>query len=153
MIVYRLAHFKYRNDLSGKGAELAGGRWNSKGLALLYTGENIALCAAEVAVHIPFGIMPDYYVLQFIQLPKTKIETIKTNTLPKDWMKIPYLSETKTIGDGFVKKEKSLVLKVPSAVIPYEFNYLINPNHSKFKSIELLETKPFEFDTRLFKSN
>ena len=59
MIVYRLSKSKYSADLSGKGAEKAGGRWNSKGVAMVYTSASRALCTAEVAVHVPLGIVTD----------------------------------------------------------------------------------------------
>src|SRR5690606_18256346 len=69
MIAYRLSRTEYARDLSGRGAELAGGRWNSKGTALVYTGQTIALCMAEVAVHIPLGIIPLDYELVTLEIP------------------------------------------------------------------------------------
>lgn len=151
MIVYRLSKKRYRGDLSGKGAELAGGRWNSVGNAVLYTAENRALCAAEIAVHTPLGIVPQDYFLVTLEIPKrASIRTIKPVELPEKWRVFPYLPATLLIGDQFLNEGSHLVLKVPSAVIPGEFNYLINPRHPDFRNVKLLQSEPFEFDQRMF---
>lgn len=150
MIVYRLSRAKYSNDLSGKGAELAGGRWNSKGIALVYTGQTIALCMAEVAVHIPFGIIPVDYELITLEIPDEDICELKKSQLPEDWKSLPPAYSTQGIGDGFVKKGKFMVLKIPSAVVQGEFNYLINPLHPKIKKVKIKKTETFSFDQRLF---
>ena len=149
-MVYRLSRKRFKDDLSGKGAEIAGGRWNSKGIAILYTSQNRALCTAEIAVHTPLGIMPkDYYVIS-IELPKTKVLEVKLKDLPKNWNTFPHLSVTKKIGDEFVNSSKCLILKVPSAVIQDEFNFLINPHHNLFNKVKIKSSKPFKFDSRLF---
>ena len=69
MIVFRLSKAQFANDLSGKGAELVGGRWNSRGNAMLYTSQSIALCVTEIAVHVPLGILPKDYQLVHIEVP------------------------------------------------------------------------------------
>lgn len=150
MIVYRLSRAKYSNDLSGKGAELAGGRWNSKGIALVYTGQTIALCMAEVAVHIPFGIIPVDYELITLEIPDEDIYELKKLQLPEDWKSLPPAYSTQGIGDDFVKKGKFMVLKIPSAMVQGEFNYLINPLHPKIKKVKIKKTETFSFDQRLF---
>ena len=71
MIVYRLAKNKFASDLSGKGAEISGGRWNSKGVRMLYTCESRALCALEIAVRMPLSIIPEDYRIVEIELPET----------------------------------------------------------------------------------
>lgn len=150
MIVYRLSRAKYSHDLSGKGAELAGGRWNSKGTALVYTGQTIALCMTEVAVHIPFGIIPIDYELITLEIPDEEIFELKKSQLPDDWKSLPPGYSTQGIGDEFVKKGKQMILKIPSAVVQGEFNYLINPLHSKIKKVKIKKTETFSFDQRLF---
>lgn len=150
MIVYRLSRAKYSNDLSGKGAELVGGRWNSKGIALVYTGQTIALCMAEVAVHIPFGIIPIDYELITLEIPDDEIFELKKSQLPEDWKSLPNSYSTQTLGDEFVKKGKQMILKVPSAVVQGEFNFLINPLHPKIKKVKIKKTETFSFDQRLF---
>jgi RES domain-containing protein len=152
MIVFRLSKKQYCTDLSGTGAYLAGGRWNSRGLALLYTAESRALCMAEVAVHLPVGILPKDYFLVTLEIPDEDTETIELNSLPPDWHTFPHLIATQQIGDNFVKAGKFLALKVPSAVVPGDFNYLLNPQHPNRAKIRLAgEPTPFPFDSRLFK--
>jgi RES domain-containing protein len=152
MIVYRLSHTEYCHDLSGKGASIYGGRWNSKGKALLYTSDSRALCITEVAVHIPLGIVPVDYSLGVIEIPDASmIQAIELDQLPSDWKSFPHSASTQTIGDEFIRGNKMLILKVPSAVVPGEFNYLINPAHPEFPTISLLRCEPFIFDERLFK--
>lgn len=150
MIVYRLSKEKYKNDLSGKGAELAGGRWNSKGVAMLYTSESRALCLAEIAVHIPIGMLPKDYFLIEIEIPENSIFTISGKQLPSDWHSFPHSSATQDLGDKFIAQNEFLILKVPSAVVKGDFNYLINPRNSLVNEAKISRTESFQFDKRLF---
>lgn len=151
MIVFRLSKSRHSKDLSGKGAEKFGGRWNSKGVALLYTSDSRALCTAEIAVHTPLGNLPTDFDIALIKIPEnTIIPELEISELPKDWKSIPHSHSTQEIGDQFVNDDQFLVLKVPSAVVQGEFNYLINPAHDDFKSITIEKTEPFAFDQRLF---
>lgn len=150
MIVYRLSRGPYKNDLSGKGAELAGGRWNSKGTALLYTSESIALCTVEIAVHMPLGIIPKDYFLVKIDIPdNTSMKELSEAELPADWKSFPHANSTQMIGDAFVQEYEHLVLKVPSATVQGNYNYLLNPRHQDFRQVRIVETVLFEFDKRL----
>jgi len=152
MIVYRLAKKKYSFDLSGKGAELAGGRWNSKGVAMLYTSQSRALCLAEVAVNLPLGIIPVDYFLVEIEIPDSiHFSEIDSEKLQADWNCFPHSKETQKIGDEFISEQKIPVLKVPSAAVQGDSNYLINPAHSDFNSIKIIKSELFSFDERLFK--
>ena len=148
MIVYRLSKKIYTEDLSGKGAEIAGGRWNSKGVAIVYAGQSIALCVTEIAVHIPLGILPKDYCLVHIDVPEHSILEVKK--LPKNWNTFPHPHDTQKIGDKFVKENKFLVLKVPSAAVQGEFNFLLNPRHSGFNGVKIAKVENFNFDKRLF---
>lgn len=150
MIVFRLSRSRYSSDLSGKGAELSGGRWNSKGIALVYTAENISLCVAEVAVHLPLGITPVDYELISIEIPDNEIQEVDYDSLPDEWQSKSFIKFTKEIGDKFVKKPERMILKVPSAVVEGEFNFLINPFHKNIKKVEIKRIQPFAFDRRLF---
>jgi len=151
MIVFRLSKSKHSKDLSGKGAEKFGGRWNSKGVALLYTSDSRALCTAEIAVHTPLGNIPFDYEVILIKIPDNIIiPELEISELPEDWKSIPHSHSTQEIGDKFIDDGKFLAIKVPSAVVQGEFNYLINPDHTDFKSISIEKTEPFTFDARLF---
>lgn len=152
MITYRLSKEQYCNNLSGKGAELSGGRWNSKGTAIIYTSGSRALCTAEVAVHTPVGIIPENYFLVEIELPDDSgIEEVSILKLPANWNQFPHSQETQEIGDQFIRANNLLVLKVPSAVVQGDFNYLINPRHTDFPTVKIKKTESFSFDERLFR--
>ena len=152
MRVFRLAKQKYSDDLSGIGAKLTGGRWNNKGTKILYTSDSRALCTAEIAVHMPVGLIPKDYFLITLEMPdKISLTQIDSKSLPKKWMDFPYSSITQKIGEDFISKGEFLILKVPSAVVQGDYNYLINPFHKDFDKVRLISKEKFNFDERLFK--
>ncbi|WP_017732479.1 RES family NAD+ phosphorylase [Nafulsella turpanensis] len=152
MILYRFSRKEHGGDLSGKGAELFGGRWNSKGVPVVYTAENRALAVTEMIAYAPPGFIPEGYVLNIIEAPD--IETtpceIKPEILPEGWKRYPHGKETKTLGDSLLKAKECLLIKVPSALVQGEFNYLLNPLHPDFPQVKVLEVLPFNFNERLF---
>ncbi len=149
MIVYRLSRGKYHLDLSGKGAELYGGRWNSKGVAMLYTSQSRALAFAEVAIHVPVGIVPkDYFLISIKTSDTASILKLAEKEMPADWRSNPHSNSTQKIGDQFIIESKYLIFQVPSAIVPGDFNFLINPNHSLIKEVTIKDVEPFEFDSR-----
>lgn len=151
MRVYRLCKAAYAEDLTGEGARKFGGRWNSKGIAMLYTSESRALSTAELAVHLPLGIMPKGFVMVTIEIPDNiRIKEIDINDLPSNWQSLPYSSSTQQLGNDFIREQLTAVFKVPSAVVTGDFNYLLNPAHNDFSGIRIVETKSFDFDDRLF---
>ena len=150
MIVYRLSSSRYARDLCGRGSELAGGRWNNKGTALIYTSQSRALCMLEVAVHLPLGNLPLDYHLVSIELPDISLPVVEISSLGTAWKAWPPSSHTRHIGDEFVKEGKHLGLRVPSAIVPEEFNVLINPKHGDMTRVKIIHTEPFSFDSRLF---
>jgi RES domain-containing protein len=151
MIVFRLSKFAFAMDLSGKGAEKTGGRWNSKGVPMLYTGESRALCTAEIAVHTPLGNLPSGYTLVSIEIPdEITVGTLSVEDLPINWKSFPHPHSTQEIGDAFINEMIFALLKVPSAVVQGEFNYLINPGHPDISNIKIIASEAFDFDERLF---
>jgi RES domain-containing protein len=150
MIVYRLSRKKFIHDLSGKGAELFGGRWNSKGFAMLYTTESKSLATLEILVHVHNDEIPVDYCCITLDIPDD-IETLNTNKLISHWKDISNETYTQKIGTDFVNANNHLVLKVPSAIIDTEFNYLINPHHTLAKKIKIIQVQEFSFDKRLIK--
>ena len=152
MKVFRLSRKKYANDLSGKGAALFGYRWNSKGIEMVYTAESRALAMAEVAVHLTLATLPEDYMMIEIEIPGTvAIEEIDINDLSSGWNTYPHMLETQLLGDSFARSMETCVLKVPSAVVKGDFNYLLNPNHPAINKIKIVNTSRFPFDRRIFK--
>ncbi len=147
MIVYRLCKSKYSHDLTGSGAEKTGERWNNKGLPMVYTSESRALCVTEIAVHTPLGILPSDYEIVSIDLPSdTMVYRIREADLPADWKYFPHAASTRAIGDEVLRMNKHLVIKVPSAVVPGDYNYLINPRHRDSYRVKIIRVEPFNFD-------
>jgi RES domain-containing protein len=150
MMVYRLARARFKNDLSGKGAQLAGGRWNSMGVPVLYTAESRSLCALEIAVHTALNTMPGDYMMITIEIPDVETKEVNIKDLPPHWTAFPEIKATQLIGDTFFRTGKYLSLKVPSAIIAGDYNILINPLHKDFSSVKVLSAELFKFDQRLF---
>ena len=152
MIVYRLSQSRYAADLSGKGAEMAGGRWNSKGIPMIYAAESRALCIAELAMHLPLGLVPQNYSFVSFKIPDSiPVLALSKKQLPKNWNEYPHPNETQEIGDRFIKESKYLVMKVPSVVVNDEYNYLLNPRHPLMKKIVVSDLVEFKFNERLFR--
>ena len=151
MIVFRLAKEKYKNDLSGFGSEKFGGRWNNKGTRLIYTSQSRALAKLEVAVHVNLNKIPKNYFMISIEIPDKSIKVLNFKNLKgKDWKSNPPIDFTQTEGDRFANENKQLILKVPSAIVQGDFNFLINPMHPDFNLVKIVSSEPFEFDERLF---
>lgn len=149
MTVYRIAKEKYARDLSGRGAQLYGGRWNSKGIPALYTSQHRSLCILELLVHTTLETAPADMVLLAIKLPdKAPVTTLTPSDLPDSWNRFPFDDFTRQAGDEELKNGSSLVLKVPSAVVPEEFNYMINPQHPDAGNIQLNGLQHLQLDNR-----
>jgi RES domain-containing protein len=131
---------------------LFGGRWNSVGLNAIYTTENISLAILEILVHVKKYKCPlDYHLLNISVPDNIKPVTISAGKIKKNWKDDPAYSQF--IGDEFLKSKQSLVLKVPSAIVDQENNFIINPAHTDVAKIKIVSTRLFEFDKRLYLTN
>lgn len=152
MEVFRLSREQYADTLSGAGAAIKGGRWNSIGFELIYAASNRSLAMAEVAVHFTMATLPEDYMMVTIVIPNSlKIKEIDESELPRNWNLFPHPSSTQKLGDQFILEGKFCIAKIPSVVTKGDFNYLINPNHKDFKRLMISETEKFPFDKRIFR--
>ncbi len=150
MQVYRLAKATHIRDLSGAGARIAGGRWNVKGTAVLYTAESRALATVEYLVHVPIAIIPRNLKMATLEVPDAASKaTIPIKDLPPNWDHYPPPPQLATIGTDWILKNSHLLLYVPSAVVPGEHNVLINPSHRDMKHVKILDVEAYRFDKRL----
>lgn len=152
MKVFRIEREKYLDiTLQGVGAALTEGyRWNSINTHLVYTAESRALATLEVSVHLDFleDLPTDRFYVE-IEIPDDiKILELSIDQLPDNWDTKPPILETQFIGDDFVSQKNAAVLKVPSAIVPPEFNYLINPNHPDSAKIKVISAHRLQFDNR-----
>jgi RES domain-containing protein len=152
MIVYRLVTETYKDDLSGTGAKLYGGRWNSVNNPVLYTTENISLAVLEILVRADKFTIPDSYHLLKIHIPDSfNFVTVTKEKLKKGWK--DDVSYTQWMGDEFIKSADAQLLKVPSAIVDEENNYLLNTRHKDFSKVKIIKASGFHFDKRLFLHN
>lgn len=149
MKVFRIAKKTYIRDLTGIGAKRYGGRWNPKGTAILYTSEHRSLATLEMLVNNSMLTIPRDLALLTLKIPASiNPHQIGLDDLPSNWRNSPaplLLSET---GAKWVASDKSVILKVPSAIIPEEQNILINPLHPDFKKISIENVSDFTLDSR-----
>ncbi len=149
MTLYRIARREYVNDLSGIGAMLFGGRWNMKGVKAIYTSGSVSLAVLEIIANLSADkIDLGFYVAEIDYPDKHPIQTI--DALPEQWNAYPYTYQTIKIGTEFLKSNQ-LCLKVPSAIVNTEFNYILNPSHPDFLDIRIKDISPLILDKRLFK--
>lgn len=141
MFVYRL-HRIVRVAHDHTGAMLAGGRWNSIGTPMLYTAEHLSLACLEVLVHLDRSLIPLDYAWSAADIGQ----------MPQQLVKItPYsIMECQSVGDSWLRTGEQLAVRVPSAIIPTEFNILLNPVHPEYARIRWSRPELFRFDPRLF---
>lgn len=153
MDLFRISKKKYIKDLSGEGARKFGGRWNSKGSAVLYTSQTESLAALETLVHASIATIPSDLNLLILSVPDhIEPDRIDVKELPLGWRNYPAPNQLAEIGGKWVDSESSLLLKVPSVLVQSEMNILINPNHFDADKLSIKEIRPFSFDMRLFQS-
>ena len=149
MIVYRISSTKYANDLSGEGARLNGGRWNNKLIPCIYAAESRALAVLEYTVNVIIDDIPRALSLVLVDIPDKNILEIAEADLPGNWRQSPTPSSTRQFGSKLLTESKTAIIKLPSAVIPQEFNYLLNPAYPDSKNFKILEIQDFIFDVRI----
>jgi RES domain-containing protein len=149
--VWRLVTARFaKSAFSGDGARLYGGRWNRKGVPLVYTAATQSLAMLEMLVQDE--PLRARYVMIEARIPKgVKIDRVQADDLPADWRSIAARETLQAIGTEWARRCAAAVLAVPSAVIPDEINYLLNPLHRDFRWIKIGKPRKFETDLRLIK--
>jgi RES domain-containing protein len=135
---------------TGEGARLFGGRWNSPGMAMVYTSSSLSLATLEVMVHLDdaeafsrlFSWIP-------VSIPEDAVEVLDESKLPSTWLADETNSSSRSVGDAWLRSHRSAVLAVPSVVTPGELNYLLHPLHHRFADLEIGTATPFRPDPRL----
>lgn len=138
-----------REAFSGEGARLYGGRWNSPGVSVIYTAQSQSLAALELLVHLETSDLLHEYVVIEARFEASLVTRVAKANLPKDWRAGPPPGSARAIGDEWIAEEPSPVLELPSAIIPAENIFLLNPEHTAFAQIKIGEPVRFEFDLRL----
>ncbi|WP_338877123.1 RES family NAD+ phosphorylase [Spirosoma sp. SC4-14] len=147
MVVYRITKAVYADRLVASGGAA---RWNARGQFVLYTAATRALACLENVVHRSGEGLLDLFRVMVIEIPDgLLVETIDPAKLPADWFAFQQYVICQQLGANWLQRGTSAVLRVPSAIIPNEWNYLLNPAHPDFSRIRLVRTEPFTFDPRI----
>ena len=151
LIVWRITTARFaRSAFSGEGARLYGGRWTPKGLPVVYTAATQSLAMLEMLVQDQ--PLRARYVMIEARIPSAvTIDRISFDDLPSDWRDIGARQKLQAIGAEWARKRSAAVLAVPSAIVPPELNYLLNPLHADFKRIKIGKPSTLETDLRLVK--
>ena len=139
------------NAFDGEGARRSGGRWNSPGTSLVYASSTASLAMLEMLVHLGSAAVLPGYVLIECRFDPALVLPLQRAILPANWQEYPAPAEVRAIGDRWVRQGRSVVLEVPSVILPQEHNFLLNPAHPKFSSLKILPPTPLRFDARLLR--
>ncbi|MGH7874228.1 MAG: RES family NAD+ phosphorylase [Candidatus Binatia bacterium] len=151
MQVWRVCARRYQR-FDGEGARLYGGRWNHAGTTVIYTSASLALATLELFVHVDVDLLPNDLVAIAAEIPESlAVDTVRPAKLPRNWRRYPASESLKDIGTTWATKNSTAILAVPSAIIPEERNYLLNPAHRNFKQVRIRRSIPFHFDPRMWK--
>jgi RES domain-containing protein len=148
MRLWRISNFA---SLSGEGGLLASGRWHSRGRRIVYLSDHPASALLEVLVHLEVDVedVPVSYQLLAVDLPDDlALDTVAADALPADWR--TSLAATRQLGDRWRNAESTVLLRVPSAIVPQAFNYMFNPSHADAGAAVIVEIRA-PFDIRLLR--
>ncbi|SRR5712692_2865959 len=140
-----------RNAFSGEGAREFGGRWNNPGTVIVYTAQSQSLAVLEMLVHLESPELLEKYVLLEVEIDGALVTDVERSQLPRNWRTDPPPAQVRAIGDEWVRAGSSAVLRVPSALVPGENNFLLNPNHPDFTRLRIGKPLSLHFDPRLVK--
>jgi RES domain-containing protein len=144
VVLWRISRYR---DLNGTGGLRAGGRWHYPGQPVVYLSENPASALLEVCVHTASNDVPPNFVLLRVEGPDMPVRAIDLSELPPEWQS--RMALTRGIGTDWLRKADTALLRVPSAIVPYSFNVLLNPAHTEAKTFHIVEALEYPFDRRI----
>jgi RES domain-containing protein len=151
-LVWRLSPPEFHTELDGEGARLFGGRWNSPGLRAVYTSSHLSLSVLETYVNFPPVLrtsLPMYQAVKITIPDNASTMRISPAQLKELLMAPDPEAASRSIGDGWIIGHDSLVLQVPSVLVPEEDNFVVNPDHPDAREVRIVSTRAFHFDPRL----
>ncbi|MFN7941106.1 MAG: RES family NAD+ phosphorylase [Thermoanaerobaculia bacterium] len=150
--VWRIVKAAYaRRAFDGEGARLYGGRWNSPGVRMVYTSDSLALAALELLTQLNEPSLLPSFVAIAAEIPDDAVRETKPGELPAHWRSHPAPPELQALGDAWARSRASLALRVPSAIVPRQSNFLLNPEHPDLAKLKTRRPEPFDFDLRLLR--
>ena len=149
MIVYRIGNAVYAEDLTGNGAKIYGGRWNHISVPCVYAAESRALAVLEYSVNVHLSAILRALSITAIDIGKAIIQELLISDLPGNWRESPAPSTTKDLGSDILNRADAAIIKIPSIIIPEEFNYILNPAHPDAGNFKVVYVKDFVYDIRI----
>lgn len=147
MRLWRISNYA---DLTGAGGLISSARWHSRGRKIVYLADHPASALLEMLVHLEIDTddIPSTYQLLAVEAPDhSAVETVNADGLSLDWQ---YNDRaTRSVGDAWLHDRRTPLLRVPSAIIPRSFNWLLNPEHPDASSVKIVEVIKAPFDRRL----
>jgi RES domain-containing protein len=148
---WRICKPKYvKTAFDGEGAAREPGRWNERGQKVVYAADSQSLAVLEIVVHADAGLAA-YYVLIPCSFDESLVEVLDPRTLPRNWNRLvaPSWVILQQLGGEWITSKRSAVLRVPTVVVPGQYNYLLNPGHPDFSKIQVGAPIDFAPDLRL----
>ena len=147
---WRTTRKKYVQEaFTGEGAKRFGGRWNPPGFPAVYVAQSLSLAILELIVHLD----EDSDISRFVAIPVTfdrkLVHVLPPSQLPRDWSALPIAEPSQSVGKKWLSSKKSVLLQVPSSVVPSESNFVINPLHPKFSQLQIGSPQPLHIDQRI----
>lgn len=151
MKLFRIVKTKHlATAWSGSGAQLYGGRWNPPGKPVVYLATSISLAILEIMVHLQSSMLLQAYTLLSIEVPEEMLPALDASALSDDWKDPSPPDSTQSLGETWLQAGESVGLRVPSVIVPSEFNAIMNPQHADFAALlESVRNEPMIFDARL----
>lgn len=150
VLLYRLTHRRYAIDISGTGASLSNGRWHKLGINILYSSTSLPMAILEIIPYKSLLNIRDFVVVQYSIPSNVLVDTVYDSDLPQNWRAFPANAETQEFGTEWVEKNENCILSVPSAVLPSERTFLLNPKNDRYKLLEIKEVGPLPLDKRFY---
>lgn len=144
MQLYRIGKTAHAHDLSGLGAKLHGGRWNYAGIPCIYLAESRTQSLMEYTAHTATHILPPSLSFTIFEVPEHSIKEITENELPITWLQQPFSKDSQKIGSALLQEKVHLLLKLPSALIDWEFNFVLNTMHPLMSAVKIIEVDSYK---------
>lgn len=150
--VWRITTARFaQTAFSGEGARLYGGRWNPKGCEVVYTAESQSLALLELMVQDD-PLRANYVLIPAALPADLRMMQIDAGQLPGNWRTLSARDVLQAMGQEWIRNGQTAVLAIPSAVVPAERNYLLNPRHPDFARIAIGASQSLATDTRLLRN-
>jgi len=146
MQLYTIGKTRYAGDLTGNGAKLNGGRWNHEGVPCIYLAQSRALSLLEYAAHAPLDVLPGALSFTTIEVPDQPMQQLTPDQLPGNWFCWPHSKESRDLGTILLTQKEYLLLKIPSAIITQEYNFILNPLHPLSNKVRIVAINDYAYD-------